>query len=218
LGGNIEDDETPKECILREMKEEIELDLRNPELFKVYNMDDRIEYTFWQKMDLDISQIRLHEGQRLKWFSEDDVKKMKKKEVAFGFKTILLDFFKEKRIRQEVKMKTKIIHTEKGDLSYCQMENESIATSSDFLETIVNCPTHTIILDKSALNRDFFELKTGVAGEFLQKVSNYKRRLVVLGNYENIKSKSLKDFIYESNKTGQVVFTKSIEEAIKLLK
>ncbi len=96
LGGNVEEDEAPKECILREMKEEIELNLRNPELFKVYDMEDRTEYTFWQKKDLDISQIRLHEGQRLQWFSENDVKKMKKKEIAFGFKTILLDFFKEK--------------------------------------------------------------------------------------------------------------------------
>lgn len=96
LGGNVEEDETPEECIRREMREEIELDLRNPVLFNIYEMNDRLEYTFWQKKDLDISKIRLHEGQRLKWFSEDDIKKMKKKEVAFGFKTILLDFFKEK--------------------------------------------------------------------------------------------------------------------------
>ena len=115
-------------------------------------------------------------------------------------------------------MKTEIVHSEKGDLSYFKMDNEIIATSSDFLEVLSNCPTYTIILDKEALNPDFFDLKTGVAGNFLQKISNYKRRLVVLGNYENIKSKSLNDFIYESNKTGQVVFTRSIEEAIRLLK
>jgi 8-oxo-dGTP diphosphatase len=102
LGGNVEENETPKECIRREMKEEIEVDLSNPELFNVYDMDDRIEYTFWQRIDLDISQIRLHEGQRLKWFSEDEIKKMRKKEVAFGFKTILLDFFSAK-IKVEVR-------------------------------------------------------------------------------------------------------------------
>ena len=56
-------------------------------------MDDRIEYTFWQKIDLDISTIRLHEGQRLKWFSEDDIRGMNNTGVAFGFRNILLDFF-----------------------------------------------------------------------------------------------------------------------------
>ena len=118
----------------------------------------------------------------------------------------------------EYKLKTEIIHSEKGDLSYCKMNNEIITTSSDFLETMINCPTETIVLDKDSLNQEFFNLKTGVAGEFLQKISNYKRRLIVLGNYENIKSKSLNDFIYESNKTGKVIFTKTIEEAIQLLK
>ena len=53
-------------------------------------------------------------------------------------------------------MKTEIVHMEKGDLSYCKMENEIIATSSDFLEAILNCPTHTIILDKEAVSQDFF--------------------------------------------------------------
>lgn len=115
-------------------------------------------------------------------------------------------------------MNFEIIQTEKGDLSYCRMDNETVSTSSAFLDLMMNCPTETIVLDKEALHKDFFELRTGLAGEILQKISNYQRRLVVLGNYENIEGKSLNDFIYESNKAGKAVFIKTIQEAIKLLK
>jgi hypothetical protein len=114
-------------------------------------------------------------------------------------------------------MNFEIIHTEKGDVSYCRVD-EPIATPSDFLDVIMNCQTDTIALDKQALHDDLFELKTRLAGEFLQKIVNYRRRLVVLGNFENIESKSLNDFIYESNKTGRIVFARTIEEAVKLLK
>jgi len=115
-------------------------------------------------------------------------------------------------------MNPEIIHTEKGDLSYCKMSNEIISTPSEFLDLMMNCPTEIIVLDKEALHKGFFELRTGLAGEILQKISNYRKRLVVLGSFDNIESKSLNDFIYESNKTGKAVFTETIEEAINLLK
>jgi hypothetical protein len=114
-------------------------------------------------------------------------------------------------------MNFEIIHTDKGDLSYCRVD-KPIATPSDFLDVIMNCQTDTIALDKQALHDDFFELKTRLAGEFMQKVVNYGRRMVVLGDFENIESKSLNDLIYESNKTGRIVFAKTIEEAVELLK
>jgi hypothetical protein len=114
-------------------------------------------------------------------------------------------------------MDMEIIHTEKGDMSYCRVD-KPISTPSEFLDVIMSCPTDTTVLDKQALHDDFFELKTRLAGELLQKIVNYRRRMVVLGNFENIESKSLKDLIYESNKTGQTVFVKTIEEAVELLR
>ena len=44
------------------MKEELELDIKECELFSVNEFPDRIEYTFWKKANLDIDRIRLHEG------------------------------------------------------------------------------------------------------------------------------------------------------------
>ncbi|MCK7528774.1 MAG: DUF4180 domain-containing protein [Ignavibacteriales bacterium] len=35
---------------------------------------------------------------------------------------------------------------------------------------------------------DFFDLKTGIAGEILQKFSTYNVRLAILGDFQNIKA------------------------------
>jgi hypothetical protein len=83
---------------------------------------------------------------------------------------------------------------------------------------LVNSPSDTIVIAKENLTEQFFELKTGIAGEILQKFSDYRKRLVIPGDYSNIESKSLRDLIYESNKNGKVVFCKDIDQAASLLK
>lgn len=116
-------------------------------------------------------------------------------------------------------MKIAIVASRKGKLSVCRIEGEEkIARLSDFLDLIGNCSTETIVLEKGDIAEDFFDLKSGLAGEFLQKVSNYRRRLIVLGNFDEIPSAALRDFIYESNRTGKVVFAAELESAIALLR
>lgn len=95
LGGHPEGNETPEECIIREMQEEIEIEVKNPKLFKVSDMSDRVEYTFWEKAGFEIENITLHEGQKLQWFSEDEVKAIPDDKIGFDFKPIILDFFKK---------------------------------------------------------------------------------------------------------------------------
>jgi len=63
----------------------------------------------------------------------------------------------------------------------------------------------------------FFDLKNKMAGEILQKFSNYRVRLAIVGDFSKYNSKSLHDFIYESNKTGLVNFVSTTEEAIRTL-
>ncbi|MCX6225337.1 MAG: DUF4180 domain-containing protein [Bacteroidia bacterium] len=70
-----------------------------------------------------------------------------------------------------------------------------------------------IIMHEKDINPDFFDLKTRLAGDILQKFSNYRARLAIVGDFSKYSSKSLKDFIFESNKQGQINFVNTIEEA-----
>jgi hypothetical protein len=71
-----------------------------------------------------------------------------------------------------------------------------------------------IILQEKNITPDFFNLKTGIAGEILQKFSNYRVSLAIIGNFTKFQSKSIKDFIYESNKFGQINFVGTVSEAL----
>jgi len=89
-GGHVEAGEKPEDCIVREMYEEMGIKLKGFQLFSETEFDDRIEYTFWKTEEMDISGIRLTEGQRLKWFTREEVYKTV---LAYGFNRILADFF-----------------------------------------------------------------------------------------------------------------------------
>ncbi|WP_156309017.1 DUF4180 domain-containing protein [Sphingobacterium endophyticum] len=74
-----------------------------------------------------------------------------------------------------------------------------------------------LIIHEKNIHPDFFNLKTKIAGEILQKFSTYRVRLAIVGNFSKYDSKSLKDFIFESNKGKSVNFLDSVETAkIKL--
>ena len=95
-GGMIDPGETPEHCVVREMREEIGKRISTPQLFRVYHQPKQIDYVFWQRAEIDIAQVKLTEGQRLKWFSLDEVKSMADSVFAFGFKRVILDFFEAK--------------------------------------------------------------------------------------------------------------------------
>jgi 8-oxo-dGTP diphosphatase len=89
-GGHVEERETAAQCIVREMKEEMDLDLEEFDLFSVKEFNDRLEYTFWKRADLNIEDIILQEGQRLQWFTEQEAGAT---ELAYGFNEIVADFY-----------------------------------------------------------------------------------------------------------------------------
>ena len=91
-GGHVEENEHPEKCIIREMKEEIDLDLYEFDLFSKIEFEDRIEYTFWARADFDIDEIELTEGQKLKWFTKDEAKQT---QLAYGFNQIVERFYNQ---------------------------------------------------------------------------------------------------------------------------
>ena len=74
-----------------------------------------------------------------------------------------------------------------------------------------------IVLNEKYITPDFFDLKNGIAGEILQKFSNYRVRLAIVGDFSKYTSKSLNDFIFESNKGRHINFVASTTEAIEVL-
>jgi hypothetical protein len=83
------------------------------------------------------------------------------------------------------------------------------------LIAIDNC--NRIILRENTLLADFFRLHTGLAGEVLQKFSNYNFKLAVVGDFSKYTSKSFQDLIRESNKGNRIFFVDSIDEALRKL-
>ncbi len=74
-----------------------------------------------------------------------------------------------------------------------------------------------IILSKSAIVEDFFDLKTRLAGDILQKFVNYYVKVAIIGDFSEYSSKSLKDFIYESNKGKHIFFVPDEKQAVEKL-
>ncbi len=94
---------------------------------------------------------------------------------------------------------------------------ETAEDGMDLLGNLYYQDFDKIILHEKNINSAFFDLKTGIAGELLQKFSNYRVRLAIVGNFANNPSQSLRDFIFESNTGRQISFVGSLQEALTKL-
>lgn len=60
-----------------------------------------------------------------------------------------------------------------------------VQSALDLMATVsYEAGAHRIILDKSAICEDFFDLKTKLAGEILQKFTNYQTKLAIIGDFK----------------------------------
>ena len=95
-----------------------------------------------------------------------------------------------------------------------------IATIQDTLDLIADVSysgADRLIIPMERLSPDFFSLKTRFAGEMLQKCVNYGMRIAIIGDSSGFSSKSLHDFIRESNRGRHVFFKNTVEEAVSVL-
>ncbi|MFB0918388.1 MAG: DUF4180 domain-containing protein [Clostridiaceae bacterium] len=92
---------------------------------------------------------------------------------------------------------------------------KDVQSALDLIATIsYESGAEAIVLLKENITEDFFDLKTKIAGDILQKFTNYKMKLAVIGDFSNYTSKSLKDFIFESNKQGNILFLPTVQNAL----
>ena len=90
---------------------------------------------------------------------------------------------------------------------------------NDVLGDAFGADAEIVVLPVSRIDPAFFELRSGIAGEVFQKMEQYQRRLVVLGDVaaEVAASKSLHDFVYETNRRGHHLFVPTREEMLSRL-
>jgi len=112
----------------------------------------------------------------------------------------------------------KINNIEIGGEPITEIISDSIELSSaqDAVDMMAKCfpsGSRKLIIHQKNICPEFFDLKTRVAGEILQKFINYYFKIAIVGDFSKYTSKTLKDFIYESNKHGEINFVESVEEA-----
>jgi len=96
IGGHVEEGETPEEALIREYKEELDLDLKEYSFFRKYecltgDAYENIKYIYYGKLNIPIEEVTLLEGERPQYFSRKEIPDLK---FANIIKSIVLEYIK----------------------------------------------------------------------------------------------------------------------------
>jgi len=85
---------------------------------------------------------------------------------------------------------------------------------NDLISTAWEHRARWIVIPVARLGDDFFRLRTGIAGEVVQKIIQYRLKLAILGDITRYveESTALRDFVRESNRGSQFCFVANCEE------
>ena len=97
IGGHVEEGETPEEALVREFKEELDLDLKEYTFYKKYecltgDAYENIKYIYSGKINLPIEKITLLEGVRPQYFSREEIPNVK---FANILKSIVMEYIND---------------------------------------------------------------------------------------------------------------------------
>lgn len=93
----------------------------------------------------------------------------------------------------------------------------SVQDALDLMAAAGEQDAHKIVLNEHQLAPEFFELRTGLAGEVLQKFVNYGVELSIIGDFAQRESGALQAFILECNRGGPLSFAPSLEAGLARL-
>ncbi|MGI6665022.1 MAG: DUF4180 domain-containing protein [Christensenellaceae bacterium] len=94
-----------------------------------------------------------------------------------------------------------------------------IPSALDLIATLsYETDCHKAILTKALFAEDFFQLKTKLAGEIIEKFVQYHVVVAIVGDFSVYQSESLAAFIRESNRGKHVFFLPSMEIALEKLR
>lgn len=95
-----------------------------------------------------------------------------------------------------------------------------ITTEQEALDLIAEAGelgARAIILPAENLSREFFDLRSGVAGNILNKFSTYRMQLAVIGDFGQYQSQSLAAMIREANRGNLIFFVSDLKTAKRYL-
>lgn len=99
----------------------------------------------------------------------------------------------------------------------CAADGPAIGTPQDALDLIgaaMGGQADVVAIPAERLDDAFFRLRTGVAGEIMQKFVNYRVRLAVVGDVTERAgdSSAFRDLVRESNRGRQMWFVTDLDE------
>lgn len=97
IGGHVEVGETPEEALIREVKEELDIDLKEYEFFRRYecltgDAYENIKYIYTGRINIPIDEITLLEGVRPQYFKKEEIPKVR---FANILKSIVMDYIND---------------------------------------------------------------------------------------------------------------------------
>lgn len=98
FGGHVEAGESPEEALVREVKEELDYDLKDYQFFKRYDCLDgdvkpNVKFVYTARMEKSADELVLHEGERLAFIRKEDIPTLN---CANIIGTILTDYIESK--------------------------------------------------------------------------------------------------------------------------
>jgi 8-oxo-dGTP diphosphatase len=104
IGGHVEEGETPEEALVREVKEELDIDLREFTFYKRYDCFtgdayENIKYIYSGKINVPIDEVTLQEGVRPQYFSKAEIPYVN---FANILKSIVLEYISDRQEQKRI--------------------------------------------------------------------------------------------------------------------
>lgn len=97
IGGHVEEGETPEQALVREVKEELDIDLKEYTFYKKYvcltgDAYENTKYIYSGRINLPIEKVTLLEGVRPQYFSRVEIPRVK---FANILKSIVMEYIND---------------------------------------------------------------------------------------------------------------------------
>jgi 8-oxo-dGTP diphosphatase len=99
IGGHVEEGETPEEALIREVREELDIDLKEYSFYKKYvcltgDAYENTKYIYTARFNVPIENVTLLEGVRPQYFSPGEIPDVK---FANILKSIVMEYIEDRK-------------------------------------------------------------------------------------------------------------------------